>query len=593
MYLLKELNSEQQQAVQHTEGPLLVLAGAGSGKTRVLTYRVAYLIEAKGVHPANILAITFTNKAAQEMKSRLADLLTDFRSPWVSTFHAACARILRREIEALGYTRDFVIYDDADQLSLIKEGLRYFNLDEKKFTPRSIASQIEAAKNQLLEPALYARRARGLNEKRAAEIYTWYEKQLKELNALDFSDLIMKTVLLLRTDAELLDYYQNKFRYILVDEYQDTNHSQYMLVKLLADKHRNLCVVGDPDQSIYGWRGADLSNILDFERDYPEAQVIKLEENYRSTQNILEAANHLVNHNRSRKEKRLWTSNTKGSSLVEYTGADERDEARFVAERILFLQRREQRPYRDFAVFYRTHAQSRILEEYLLRYQIPYRIIGGLRFYQRKEIKDLLAYLRLLVNPADNISLQRIINVPRRGIGDVTWKKVIELAAEQDLTYFAAVQLMSGQLKEQGKTTHPIVVFSEMIESWRQIEDSQELTYLVKQVLERSGYLSELRAENTPEARSRIENLQEFLSVTQEFDTHGDQEEGEEEEGDLIDETEGTLARLNRFLARIALVSDLDNYSEEEDTVVLMTLHGAKGLEFPVVFLTGLEEGVF
>jgi DNA helicase-2/ATP-dependent DNA helicase PcrA len=591
--ILNELNPQQQAAVQHTEGPVLVLAGAGSGKTRVLTYRVAYLVQNKGVSPSNILAITFTNKAAQEMKNRLSAILDNFKSPWVSTFHAACARILRREIAVLGYTRDFTIYDDGDQLTLIKEGLRAFNLDDKKYPPRNVLYRISTAKNQLQDPAACAQRAADLIEQKVAELYAWYQKRLKDLNALDFDDLIMQTVRLLRENPDILDYYQKKFRYILVDEYQDTNHSQYILVKLLAAQHRNLCVVGDPDQSIYGWRGADLNNILSFERDYPDARIIKLEENYRSTQTILDAANHVVSHNQSRREKKLWTSNQKGQLLQLFRGETEQDEGRYVVESILYLKHKENLNYRDFAVFYRTHAQSRVIEEFFVRYRIPYRIIGGLRFYQRKEIRDLLAYLRVLANPADNVSLQRIINVPRRGIGEATWRRVIELAAEQNLSYYEALLRLSEQLREKGKTSQPLVVFADLIEGLRQINEEQGLTYLVEQTLERSGYLHDLRAENTLEAKARIENLQEFLSVTQDADAgHLEDDEDEEIEA-VLGKAEPKQSKLSRFLAKLALVTDLDAYQEEEDSVVLMTLHGAKGLEFPVVFLTGLEEGVF
>ncbi len=593
MQILDKLNPEQQAAVQQTEGPVLVLAGAGSGKTRVLTYRVAYLVQNKGVYPSNILAITFTNKAAQEMKNRLNVILDNFKSPWVSTFHAACARILRREIAVLGYTRDFTIYDDSDQLTLIKEGLRAFNLDDKKYPPRNVLYRISAAKNQLLDPAANARKATDLIDQKVAELYAWYQKRLKDLNALDFDDLIMLTVQLLRENPDILDYYQKKFRYILVDEYQDTNHSQYILVKLLAAQHRNLCVVGDPDQSIYGWRGADLNNILSFERDYPDARIIKLEENYRSTQTILDAANHVVSHNQSRREKKLWTSNQKGQLLHLFRGETEQEEGRYVVESILYQKHKEDLNYRDFAVFYRTHAQSRVIEEYFVRYRIPYRIIGGLRFYQRKEIRDLLAYLRVLANPADNVSLQRIINVPRRGIGEATWKRVIELAADQNLTYYEALRSISEQLREKGKNTQPLVVFADLIEGLRQINEEQGLTYLVEQTLERSGYLHELRAENTQEAKNRIENLQEFLSVTSDADAgHLEDDEDEEIEA-VLGVAEPKQSKLSRFLAKLALVTDLDTYQEEEDSVVLMTLHGAKGLEFPVVFLTGLEEGVF
>jgi DNA helicase-2/ATP-dependent DNA helicase PcrA len=596
--ILNGLNLEQQEAVRHTEGPVLVLAGAGSGKTRVLTCRIAYLIQSLGIRPANILAITFTNKAAQEMKIRLSGMLKDFKSPWVSTFHSSCALILRKEIETLGYSRDFTIYDDNDQQTLIKEGLRLFNLDEKKYPPRSIISRISTAKNKLLDPEGFARNASDLMEQKVADLYTWYQKRLKDLNGLDFDDLIMMTVQLMRKNPQILDYYQNKFRYILVDEYQDTNHSQYILIKLLAEKHRNLCVVGDPDQSIYGWRGADLNNILSFERDYPTAKIIKLEENYRSTQTILEAANQVVSNNLSRKEKRLWTSNEKGHLITLHQGETEQDEGRYVVESILFLKHKDNLHYRDFAVFYRTHAQSRVIEEFFVRYRIPYRIIGGVRFYQRKEIRDLLAYLRLIANSADNVSLHRIINVPRRGIGDATMKKIVELAGEQGISYYEAILSLSQQLKNQGKTSQPMVVFAELMESLRQIDQQKGLTYLVEQILERSGYMHELREENTPEARTRMENLQEFLSVTSDYDAGGYEDEDEDEDEDEVGSISDVVpvdgqSKLSQFLAKLALVSDLDSYQEEEDSVVLMTLHGAKGLEFPVVFLTGMEEGVF
>lgn len=597
MQFLNDLNPEQQEAVCHIEGPVLVLAGAGSGKTRVLTYRIAYLIGAQKIDPFNILAITFTNKAAQEMKKRVLNLLVDFRSPWVSTFHAFCARVLRKEIEILGYSKDFTIYTDTEQQTLIKDALKYFNLDEKQYTPRGIASQIGAAKNQLISPESYARNANSPVEKKIAEIYTWYEKRLQELNGLDFDDLIMKTVQLWQKHPDILDYYQNRFRYILIDEYQDTNHSQYILVKMLASKYRNICVVGDPDQSIYGWRGADLGNILSFERDYPDARVIKLEMNYRSTRTILEAANHVVSYNHSRKEKNLRTNNEEGQPIIEFVGADEQDEARFVLEQILFLKRKENRKNSDFAIFYRVNAQSRVLEDVLMRYQIPYRIIGGRRFYDRKEIRDIIAYLRVIANPSDNISLSRIINVPRRGVGDITWRKIVDLAAEQDLSYYEAVLVMSQELKEQGKTTHPLVLFVNLIEDLRKKSLKQEVTWLTEEVLERSGYIKMLREENTLEARSRIENLQEFLSVTRDFDDHGfdddDLDLNSENKKGLGDKTPYGNEKLLQFLAGITLATDLDSYQEEENTVVLMTLHGAKGLEFPVVFLTGMEEEVF
>ncbi|MDH7478779.1 MAG: UvrD-helicase domain-containing protein, partial [Syntrophomonadaceae bacterium] len=576
------LNPSQRQAVQHGEGPLLVLAGAGSGKTRVLTYRVAYLIQEMGVSPSNILAITFTNKAAETMKQRLQTIIPGFRVFWVSTFHSAANRILRQEIQVLGYDPRYTIIDEDEQLALIKKGIRYFNWDEKVVSPRGVAARLGEAKNRLLTPEAYSLETRTPLDYKIAQLYRWYQQQLLEYNALDFDDLIMLTVQLFQQHPSILSYYQNKFRYILVDEYQDTNHAQYVLVNQLAACHRNLCVVGDPDQSIYGWRGANLHNILNFKKDYPEALEVKLEENYRSTKTILEAANQVIRHNRQRLPKLLWTSKDQGEPITVYSGETERDEGSYVAERIVEMHR-QGRPYRSFAVFYRTHAQSRVLEEAMIRSNIPYRIIGGLRFYQRKEIKDIMAYLKLVNNPADNLSLQRVINVPSRGVGESTWKRLEVHAGRQGLSYYRAIPGLLSDPQLAAKSRRSLKNFYELIEELRELGDRFGITRLAEAILERSGYLKELEKENTIEAQSRIENLKEFLSLTSEYDQGGVEEAGEpgEEHG------------LNHFLAMVALVTDLDEYKEGDDAVTLMTVHAAKGLEFPVVIVTGLEENVF
>lgn len=576
MEIVNKLNPSQQEAVLTTEGPLLVLAGAGSGKTRVLTHRIAYLLAEKGVEPSRILAITFTNKAAQEMKERLTRLVgADLRHLWVSTFHAACVRILRREISALGYQPNFVIYDTNDQLTLIKNCLADLNIDDKKFPPRSILNVISNAKNMLWDPDRLQDMAGNFFETKAAEVYRYYQKRLKELNALDFDDLLMLTVNLFRQQPQVLRYYQQKFEYILVDEYQDTNHAQYMLVKLLAAEHRNICVVGDPDQSIYGWRGANIQNIMDFEEDYPDAKVVKLEQNYRSTQVILDAANAVIANNTGRKPKNLWTDKQGGSLITSFEGEDEHHEAHFIAGEIYRQHQEKRRPYKDFAVLYRTNAQSRVLEETFIKNGIPYEIFGGIKFYERREIKDILAYLRVLANPADALSLARIINVPKRGIGEVAWLRLLDYAQQQGCTVFDAV-VNAGEIPDLAKRSlNAIEKFGAMMTGFKEKVDKISLTELAELILKETGYLEELKKENTPEAQTRLENLQEFLSVTHDYDKYSE---------------ENTL---DGFLAQISLVTDLDNYAEEDDRVVLMTLHTAKGLEFPVVFLTGMEEGVF
>lgn len=576
MSLIEKLNPPQQAAVTTTEGPLLILAGAGSGKTRALTYRIAYLLNERRVSPYHILAITFTNKAASEMGERLADLI-GVRSEhlWVCTFHAACVRILRREIGVLGYDSNFVIYDSADQQTLIKQCLKELNIDDKRFPPRAMAAGISGAKNKLWGPAEYEKRAFEYYEQTVAKVYELYQRKLRANNALDFDDLLTLTVKLFEENPEVLESYQDRFRYILVDEYQDTNHAQYKLVNMLAQKHRNLCVVGDADQSIYGWRGADIQNILDFERDYPNAQVIKLEQNYRSTKVILEAANKVIKNNLGRKETRLWTENEDGMPIEIFRARDEHQEAYFVADRIYRLHQEENRPYSEFAVLYRTNAQSRVVEDVFMKHNIPYTIVGGLKFYERKEIKDIIAYLRVILNSADAVGLHRIVNVPRRGVGDTSVGRMTEYARENGLSLYQAMEQAAEIPGLTGRAVNPVREFTKLLNEWRGKLGELSVTSLVEEILDRTGYMRELQGENTVEAETRIENIKEFLSVTKEFDEHSEEKSLEE------------------FLAGISLVSDIDTYEDRSDVVVLMTMHSAKGLEFPVVFVVGLEEGVF
>lgn len=571
MRLAEQLNPAQAEAVRHEAGPLLVLAGAGSGKTRVLTYRVAHLIDT-GTDPRAILAITFTNKAAREMRERIHRLVAaDAPHLWVATFHATCLRMLRRNIDRLGYSRNFVIYDESDQRTVMKRCLEELDLDPKKYPPNTFLAAISRQKNRLVSPGAYARAADGYLEEKVAGIYRVYQELLERNNALDFDDLLMLTVRLFQAQPEILDYYQHRFRHILVDEYQDTNHVQYVLVNMLAAAHRNLTVVGDPDQGIYGWRGADINNILDFERDYPEARVITLEQNYRSTETILEAANSIIRHNRGRVEKNLVSTKGIGTPVVVFRGADETAEAQFVADEIRRLKA-QGRSFRDFAVLYRTNAQSRVLEEILLRRGIPYGIVGGTRFYERREIKDVMAYLRVIVNPADTVSLQRIINTPRRGIGKASLQRFYAFVQEQGITPAQGL-LRAGEVDLLSpRARRSMLSLGESFERWR--ADDGPVTRLVRAVLEDTGYRAQLLAEKTVEAQTRLENLDEFLSVTREFDG-------------------GTGGTLEEFLGEIALFTDLDSFEERSATVTLMTLHSAKGLEFPVVFLTGLEEGIF
>ncbi|NPV29030.1 MAG: DNA helicase PcrA [Firmicutes bacterium] len=571
----EDLNPAQQEAVRHTEGPLIIFAGAGSGKTRVLTYRVAHLLRS-GVSPFRILAVTFTNRAAAEMRQRVQQLVgAGARDVWISTFHSLAVRILRQEVRHLPYDRNFVIYDEADQLTVIKNCLRELGLDERKYRPRSMLAAISSLKNELVGPEEFALHARDAWAQAVARLYSCYQAKLLQQNALDFDDLLFQTVALFRAEPHVLENYQHRFRYIMVDEYQDTNHAQYVLVRQLADGYRNLCVVGDDDQCIYRWRGADIRNILDFEKDYPEARIVKLEQNYRSTQRILAVANSVIARNRGRKPKRLWTSNRIGEPVYYYQAVDERDEARFVLATLEKLRREEGLEHRDFAVFYRTHAQSRAFEEEFIRNQIPYRIFGGIRFYERKEIRDLLAYLRFVANPADEISLRRILNVPRRGIGETALARAEELALQEGRSLEEVLREPEKIPGLGARTIRALRAFFEMVDRWREEQEELTVAALAERILEETGYRSLLEAEQTVEAETRLENLKEFLGVAREYD-----EESEDRS-------------LAGFLERLALVAEIDNYRAEENAVVLMTLHTAKGLEFPVVFMTGLEEGLF
>lgn len=573
--LLEGLNPPQREAVLATKGPLLIVAGAGSGKTSVLTRRIAYLTAHERVAPWSILAITFTNKAAKEMRERVERLVGPQASDiWVSTFHSMCVRILRRDIERIGYGRGFTILDATDQLSVVKRCLRDLNYDEKKFEPRGVLSAISNFKNQLVEPTRAVGLATDLFAQVAAHVYTEYQARLRAQNSLDFDDLIMKTVQLLETESSVLDFYQAKFQYILVDEYQDTNHSQYRLIQLLAQRYQNLCVVGDSDQSIYRWRGADIGNILSFERDYPSAKVIKLEQNYRSTKSILDAANHVIGNNARRPAKNLWTDNGDGTKVRIFKAFDEHEEARFIMDEAYRRKSSEGMSYSDMTVLYRTNAQSRVIEETCLKAGIPYRVYGGIKFYDRKEIKDILSYLRLIVNPDDNIAVERVINVPKRGIGDGTLARVAAYASENGLSLLAALgeREMIGL---SGRFLEPLESFITLI---RQLSAQQEflnVTELTEELIARSGYREALLREHTIEAQSRVENLDEFLSVTKEYDARNP-------DGGLLG-----------FLTDVALVADADQEGGTGDGMTLMTLHSAKGLEFPVVFMVGMEEGIF
>lgn len=576
MSIYEKLNPMQQEAVYHTQGPLLILAGAGSGKTRVLTHRIAYLIDEYDVNPWNILAITFTNKAAGEMRERV-DQIVGFGAEqiWVSTFHSMCVRILRRFADHLGYDRNFVIYDTDDQKHVIKEICKRLNVDTKIHKERTILSAISSAKNEMIDANTYALNSAGdFSKKKIAEAYAEYEKILYKNNAMDFDDLLVKTVEVLRNNEDVLNYYQERFKYIMVDEYQDTNTVQFRLVSLLAGKYRNLCVVGDDDQSIYKFRGANIYNILNFEKEYPDAKVIKLEQNYRSTQNILDAANSVIRNNKGRKEKRLWTSNEEGEKIFFNQYQNEYDEAFQVVDEIYRNVSMGKAKYNDFAILYRTNAQSRVLEEKFIARSIPYKVVGGINFYQRKEIKDILAYLKTIDNGKDDLSVQRIINVPKRGIGATSLSKMMEYAQARDLSLFDALDCCDD-IPRLGKTADKIKGFVNMIDVFRAQSEYISLAELLTNILEETGYIKELEAEDSDQAAVRIENIDELMNKIIAY-------EDEEEE-----------PTLSGFLENVALVADIDSLNESEDYVVLMTLHSAKGLEFPYVYMTGKEDGLF
>ncbi|AMQ73139.1 DNA helicase PcrA [Bacillus velezensis] len=579
--LLSGLNPVQQEAVKTTDGPLLLMAGAGSGKTRVLTHRIAYLMAEKHVAPWNILAITFTNKAAREMKERVESILGPGADEiWISTFHSMCVRILRRDIDRIGINRNFSILDTADQLSVIKGILKERNIDPKKFDPRSILGSISSAKNELIEPEEFAKSAGGYYDQVTSDVYTDYQKKLLKNQSLDFDDLIMTTIKLFERVPEVLEFYQRKFQYIHVDEYQDTNRAQYLLVKQLAARLENICVVGDSDQSIYRWRGADIANILSFEKDYPSANVILLEQNYRSTKRILQAANEVIKNNSNRKPKNLWTENDEGIKLSYYSGDNEFGEGQFVAGKIYELHSSGRRKLSDIAILYRTNAQSRVIEETLLKSGLNYNIVGGTKFYDRKEIKDILAYLRLVSNPDDDISFTRIVNVPKRGVGATSLEKIASYAAMNGMSMFQAIKQVDF-IGVSAKAANALDGFGVMIENLTNMQDYLSITELTEEILEKTEYREMLKAEKSIEAQSRLENIDEFLSVTKNF-------EQKSEDKSLV-----------AFLTDLALIADIDQLDQKEeesggkDAVTLMTLHAAKGLEFPVVFLMGMEEGVF
>lgn len=571
------LNDRQCEAVKHTEGPLLITAGAGSGKTKVLTCRIAHLLEL-GVAPYRILAITFTNKAAKEMKERVTNLVgAQADSIWLSTFHSFCAKLLRFEVDGFhGYTRNFTIYDSSDQLVLVKDCLKKLNLDDKQFTPRSVLGTISSAKNVLMDAKAFAAKASDFYEQKVADVYAMYQEKLRENNAVDFDDLLFLAVRLLQENEEVREKYQSRFQYILVDEYQDTNHAQYALTKILAARWRNICVVGDADQSIYAWRGADIRNIIDFTRDYPDAASIKLEQNYRSTKTILHAANAVIDNNESRPKKTLWTENPTGNKIIHYQAQTEHDEADYIAGVIYNRHEISHEPYGDMAILFRTNAQSRVLEEKLMRYAIPYTMVGGTKFYDRKEIKDVLAYLRLLYNPEDSLSLTRIINVPKRNIGATTMEHVAAYAEAQGISLFEALS-STDEIPVTKRAKASLENFAAMIFDLLNDIEGKDVLSLIEMVIKQTGYgdMLDKEAEHDPQGESRKENVGEFLSVAKDY---------------MDSNPEGNL---QDFLENVALVSDVDDFESSDSKVTLMTLHAAKGLEFPVVFLTGLDEGLF
>ena len=574
--LLTGLNKEQQQAVQHTEGPLLILAGAGSGKTKVLTVRIAHLL-AQGVNPYEILAITFTNKAAKEMKSRVEGLVGDVANRiWLSTFHSFCAKFLRFEIDSfLGYNSIFTIYDTSDSQAVIKAALKALNLDDKYYPVGAMIAAISDAKNKLLFASDFRKQARDFYQQKVADVYEYYERELRKNNALDFDDLLLVAVKLLQSNAAVLDKYSHRFRYVMIDEYQDTNHAQYLLAKLLASHWKNIAVVGDADQSIYAWRGADIQNILDFEKDYPNCTSIKLEQNYRSTKIILDAANAVIDNNEGRPEKNLWTDKTEGAKIQHFTAQSEHEEAAFIGDTIAKKHGIHDVPYGDMAILYRTNAQSRVLEEALIKRALPYTMVGGTKFYDRKEIKDVLAYLRVLYNPFDDLSLLRIINVPKRSIGATTVAKLQEYARANGTSLFMTLTQLHLIDSIKGKTKEKLEEFGILIFTLVSEMENRTVLDILESILDRTGYLAQLEESTDPQDQARAENIGELLSVAKDFqDTN----------------PSGTV---EDFLEQVALVNDVDSFEQEESKVTLMTLHAAKGLEFPIVFLCGLEEGLF
>ena len=574
--LLDGLNREQQQAVQHTEGPLLILAGAGSGKTKVLTVRIAYLL-AQGVNPYEILAITFTNKAAKEMKSRVEGLVGDVANRiWLSTFHSFCAKFLRFELDNfLGYNSNFTIYDTSDSQVVIKAALKALNLDDKYYPVGAMISAISDAKNKLMFASDYRKQARDFYQQKVADVYEYYERELRKNNALDFDDLLLVAVKLLQSNTAVLDKYSKRFKYVMIDEYQDTNHAQYLLAYLLSSHWKNIAVVGDADQSIYAWRGADIQNILDFEKDYPNCTSIKLEQNYRSTKIILDAANAVIDNNEGRPEKNLWTDKVEGAKIQHFTAQSEHEEAAFIGDTIVKKHDIHGVPYGDMAILYRTNAQSRVLEEALIKRALPYTMVGGTKFYDRKEIKDVLAYLRVLYNPFDDLSLLRIINVPKRSIGATTVSKLQDYARENGTSLFMTLTQLHLVDTIKGKTKEKLEEFGILIFTLVAEMDDKSVLDILEAILDRTGYLAQLEESTDPQDQARAENIGELLSVAKDFqDTN----------------PTGTV---EDFLEQVALVNDVDSFEQEESKVTLMTLHAAKGLEFPIVFLGGLEEGLF
>ncbi|QEA33913.1 DNA helicase PcrA [Leuconostoc carnosum] len=581
--LINGMNDKQAEAVQTTEGPLLIMAGAGSGKTRVLTHRIAHLVQDLNVFPWRILAITFTNKAAKEMRERIGNLLSEdvARDIWVSTFHALAVRILRRDGESIGLSRNFTIIDTSAQRTLMKRVINDLNLDTNQYDPRAILGMISNAKNDMLRPRDYAKQADNGYQETVAEVYIAYQNELKRSQSVDFDDLIMLTIDLFQTAPEVLERYQKQFEYLHVDEYQDTNDAQYTIVNMLAKRSQNLAVVGDADQSIYGWRGANMDNILNFEKDYPEAHSVMLEQNYRSTQNILDAANAVINNNNERVPKNLWTQNGKGDKITYYRAQTERDEANFILSNIQKLRDNEKMGYSDFAVLYRTNAQSRNIEEALVKANMPYTMVGGHKFYERKEILDIMSYMNLITNPNDNAAFERVVNEPKRGLGATSLTRLRQLATRLNVSYMTAIDSIELAPDISTKATSKFLAFADMMHDLCQQSEFLNVTELAEMAMTRSGYRQMLAEKSDPDSQARLENLEEFLSVTKEFDDKYNPDDPE------------SVDPMTDFLGSTALMSDLDNFEEGDGAVTLMTLHAAKGLEFPVVFLVGLEEGIF